>query len=31
MIKAADLVPAATPITPLTSRDEHRQSYLQLP
>ncbi|MCX4581411.1 hypothetical protein OHB41_51625 [Streptomyces sp. NBC_01571] len=31
MIKAADLAPAATPVTPLTSRDEHRQSCLQLP
>jgi hypothetical protein len=31
MIKAAALMPAPTPITPLTSCDEHRQTYLQLP
>jgi hypothetical protein len=31
MIEAAALVPAPTPITPLTSHDEHRQGYLQLP
>ncbi|MCY0963405.1 hypothetical protein, partial [Streptomyces sp. H27-H5] len=31
MIKAAALMPAATPIKPLTSTDEHQQIYLQLP
>jgi len=31
MIKAAVLVPAPTPNKQLTSRIEHRQSYLQLP
>jgi hypothetical protein len=31
MIKAAVLMPEPTPLKPLNSSDEHRQTYLQLP